>query len=197
MSEGISMKETIQGLSAYERCFYGGCKMDHSTGKVAIICRNGRDIDEGGEACEKCEELVSRFFEFPFQIDDILRHDLFDESFPGPHCGDIVAVRPCSGEGACKTYLGFSLGEFPSNIHLSYYQESRELEIGPAMRNPLIFIPVLRSLVWGYESWWHRIKSPDELKDITDEDIENVWYVQLINGMVSAGETSEERGSSE
>lgn len=48
------------------------------------------------------------------------------------------------------------------------------------MQNPGIFVPELREIVYGCGSWWREIKSVDELKAITDEDIENTWYVQLL-----------------
>jgi len=32
----------------------------------------------------------------------------------------------------------------------------------------------------GCGSWWGAIDNEEDLKDITDSDIENVWYVQLL-----------------
>ena len=48
------------------------------------------------------------------------------------------------------------------------------------MQNPGIFVPELRKIVYGCGSWWREIKSVDELEAITNEDIENTWYVQLL-----------------
>lgn len=48
--------------------------------------------------------------------------------------------------------------------------------------NPAIFVPELGKIIFGMESWWGRIKSEEELKDITDGDIENVWYVKMLKG---------------
>ena len=45
--------------------------------------------------------------------------------------------------------------------------------------NPAIFVPELGKIIFGMESWWGRIKSEEELKDITDGDIENVWHVKM------------------
>ena len=51
------------------------------------------------------------------------------------------------------------------------------------MSNPAIYVPELRKIVFGCESWWGEIQSPDEIKDITDDDISNVWYVKLVKAM--------------
>ena len=51
------------------------------------------------------------------------------------------------------------------------------------MQNPGIFVPELRKIVYGCGSWWREIKSVDELEAITNEDIENTWYVQLLQNM--------------
>jgi hypothetical protein len=45
----------------------------------------------------------------------------------------------------------------------------------------MIFIPEVNEVVWGCGSWWGKIKSEDDLKTITDEDINNVWYVKALN----------------
>ena len=35
----------------------------------------------------------------------------------------------------------------------------------------------------GAKSWWGVIKSIEEIKDITDDDISNVWYVKLAKAL--------------
>lgn len=40
-----------------------------------------------------------------------------------------------------------------------------------------------RKIIFGMESWWSRIKSEKELMDITNDDIEDVWYVKMLKGM--------------
>ena len=44
-------------------------------------------------------------------------------------------------------------------------------------------MPELKRVVYGCESWWHEIESIDEFKKITNEDIENTWYVKLLRAM--------------
>jgi hypothetical protein len=51
------------------------------------------------------------------------------------------------------------------------------------LNNPAIYVPELRKIIFGCGSWWSEIESPDEIKDITDDDIENCWYVRLAKMM--------------
>jgi hypothetical protein len=57
------------------------------------------------------------------------------------------------------------------------------LEVGLAMHNPAIWVPDLKRIVFGMESWWGVIDNPDDLKQITDADIQNVWYVKALQGL--------------
>ena len=58
------------------------------------------------------------------------------------------------------------------------------------MTNPAIFVPELKKIIYGYESWWGAITNKDDLSDlnISDEDIENTWYVQLLKSMIDTKE---------
>jgi len=49
--------------------------------------------------------------------------------------------------------------------------------------NPDIFVPEIQEIIFGMESWWDEIRSEEDFKRITDEDIQNVWYVKLMNQM--------------
>lgn len=51
------------------------------------------------------------------------------------------------------------------------------------MNNPAIFVPELNKIVYGCESWWRKIKSIDDFKGISKEDIENTWYIKLLKVM--------------
>lgn len=120
------------------------------------------------EECEQCEKYDSRYIEYLLTIKGIENRPIEKCGF-GHTVGCLVAVRPCDEEYGEKTYLGIYLGELPIQILSSY--------------NPGIFVPELRKIVYGCGSWWREIKSVDELKAITDEDIENTWYVQLLQNM--------------
>jgi hypothetical protein len=54
------------------------------------------------------------------------------------------------------------------------------------MHNPAIFVPTLGKLLYGCELWWSKISSPDDLRTISDADIDNVWYVQALKSLQAA-----------
>lgn len=53
----------------------------------------------------------------------------------------------------------------------------------------------LQRIIFGAESWWGIIESLEELKDITDDDINNIWYVKALKAMHKdePKETTEEK----
>lgn len=96
--------------------------------------------------------------------------------------GGLAKVRPCGEEHKGKTYLGFFLGELAQAPYAMYCKDTKELNIGTSS-TPAIFVPALDRIVWGAESWWSRIEKEADLKDITDSDIENCWYVKVFRAM--------------
>jgi hypothetical protein len=96
-----------------------------------------------------------------------------------------VAVRPCAEEFGGKTYLGVMIGDIALSISARYDAEGGVLSLSPVMHNPAIWIPDLRRVVFGCGSWWWRLKSPDDLRTITDADIENVWYVRALRDLTA------------
>lgn len=93
--------------------------------------------------------------------------------------GQFVKVRRAK-EGA-KTQLGLYLGDLPLGIVGGIQRDDPStfhIQYGTA--NPAIFVFEENQIVYGCESWWGTIKNPDELKEITDGDIQNVWYVQAL-----------------
>ena len=53
--------------------------------------------------------------------------------------------------------FGIHLGSLPTGIVSSYDQKTGILE-NNMMNNPAIFVPTLKRIVWGYESWWRVLK---------------------------------------
>ncbi len=97
--------------------------------------------------------------------------------------GTWVAVRPVSDNPVKKTYLGIYLGALPvKDAITSYHVKTKELSF-LVRDNPGIFVPDLNRVVYGYESWWGRLKKPEDLKQITDQDIQNVWYVKALRAL--------------
>lgn len=49
-------------------------------------------------------------------------------------------------------------------------------------------------ILYGMESWWDFIETPEELKELTDAAIDQMWYAQLARtfGMEIAKKDMEE-----
>lgn len=132
------------------------------------------------EECENCKKYESKYIEYPIEVSKI--EDNFKDDYSLRNCGMIVKIRPCGEEYGNKTYLGIYLGELPIGTFISYHPETKVLSVS-AHRNPAIFVPELKKIIYGCESWWGEIKNENELKDISDEDIDSVWYVQLLKSL--------------
>ncbi len=100
--------------------------------------------------------------------------------------GIFVSVRPVEDQYEKKTYLGFLLGDLkvPS---LSYDAKNSTLIVGAGSGNPAIWVFDLNKIIMGYASWWGPIKSEDDLRKITDHDIENLWYVKALKSLEKKG----------
>lgn len=121
--------------------------------------------------------------EFPVTIKSIKSSDdapLHQRLLLGGQCGDMVAVRPCGEEYERKTFLGVLLGEMALAQGVSFDPDTGELTMHRSMYNPAIFIPDRNAVVFGCGSWWGRIQSEEQLRDITDANIANVWYVKAL-----------------
>ena len=129
-----------------------------------------------------CDDFKNQWLEYPIAVKEV-RVDKLEYNKGFMHkMGCLVKIRPCGEEYENKTYLGFYIGDMPTQIYQSYNREESVLTIKED-GNPAIFVPELKKIVFGYESWWSEIKSEEELKDITNDDIENVWYVKLLKNM--------------
>ena len=76
-------------------------------------------------------------------------------------------------------FLGIYLGDLPIAIHSSFNRKSGVLN-NSTMNNSAIFVPELKKIIYGCESWWREIESVEDFKGISKEDIENTWYVKLL-----------------
>jgi len=132
------------------------------------------------EECENCEKYKSKYIEYPIEVSAI--DNKFKDDYSLHQCGMLVKIRPCGEEYGGKTYLGIYLGELPIGTFISHHPDTNVLTVS-AHRNPGIFVPELKKIIYGCESWWGEIKDVSELKDISDKDIENVWYVQLLKSL--------------
>lgn len=55
-----------------------------------------------------------------------------------------------------KTYIGIYIGDLPIQILTSYKESTGQL-INSTMNNPAIFVPELKKIIYGCESWWKTI----------------------------------------
>ena len=98
-------------------------------------------------------------------------------------------VRICK-KGECESCQKFKskyieypyIGDLPIQILTSYKGSTGQL-INSTMNNPAIFVPELKKIIYGCESWWKTIRSVDEFSKISNEDINNTWYVKLLQSM--------------
>ena len=101
-----------------------------------------------------------------------------------PQESKFVAVRPC---GDKKSYLGMCLGDLPLPPMVAYSPKSQTLFVN-SRTNPAMWVPDLNKVVWGYESWWGPIKSEEHLHQISDADIQDVWYVKALKMLADRAE---------
>lgn len=93
----------------------------------------------------------------------------------------LVAVRPCGEKYGNKTYLGFLIGDVALSSSVTITDD--KIQCNWAHFNPAIYIPEFGEVVYGCESWWSEIKKEEDFRQITDENIQNTWYVKLWNKM--------------
>lgn len=123
---------------------------------------------------------------FPLTVNDIKIEGEFGISLPLIHrdeVGCFVSIRPCADEYKGKTFLGILLGDLPMGVDVTYDEPSGVISILPGWGNPAIWVPDLKKVIMGYESWWGRIETPEQLREITDADINDVWYVKALKAM--------------
>jgi L-rhamnose mutarotase len=106
--------------------------------------------------------------------------------------GKFVAIRSVHEEDGNDTHLGLYLGEFAVSLGVTYSPEEKELEVTRGMYNPAIFVFDLNKVLFGYESWWGVIDSEEKLRKITNQDIENVWYVKALKQLQELDEKKED-----
>ena len=183
----MNNKEKTKELQKHQRCKYYTCgildnPLKHYCSPGAKTL--GEKLDNRHEInvddCEKCSQFKSKYIEYPITVQEM---DVKDPKAWGV-CFDPVKVRLCEDD---KTYFGILLGNFPWMMHVTYNEDKEKLEVS-TITNPCILLPEQKRIVFGAESWWCRINPGDDISDITDDDIENTWYVELLKGMKSKNE---------
>lgn len=101
----------------------------------------------------------------------------------GGKLGDWVSIRPCGDKYGDKTFLGIYLGDLAIDHFIRAYEvkeTGKKVVEVYGYGNPAIYVPELKEIIMGAASWWGVIKKPEDLKKITDQDIQNVWYVKAL-----------------
>lgn len=101
----------------------------------------------------------------------------------GGGCGDMVAIRPVGDEFEDRTHLGVIIGEIARGVTVGRRKSDDVLVYDMGWHNPAIFVPDLNRVIFGSASWWGRIRDESHLREITDGDIENVWYVRALKAL--------------
>lgn len=131
------------------------------------------------EMNHNCDDFENRWLQYPIPVKDVEVKNLkYNKPWQHP-MGSLIKIRPCGEEYGNKTYLGFYLGDLPLSITQSYSKDTNILKLS-TYNNPAIFIPELKKIIFGCESWWGVIESEKGLEDITDDVINNQWYVKLL-----------------
>lgn len=135
------------------------------------------------------EEKRSKFLKrikYPIMVKKIENKKIDYFKFKG---SPLCVIRPCGKEYVNKSFIGIYLGELPISITTTYNQETKKLT-NDTMPNPAIYVPELEKIIFGCESWWERIESMEDFKSITDENINNTWYMKLLEQLAPIGAKS-------
>lgn len=193
------MREKYKPSEKQQNCkyalLYSGKHMNQTL-CMKMLGEKTESEDEGEsyvtcEQCENCEYYKSRYIEYPIVVNGIEKKKL--EGWDMNRSGVPVRIKPCGKEYGGKTYLGMYLGELPWTSGVSYNEETKMLTVNPVC-NPAIYVFALKKIIFGAESWWSAIENPDDLKDISEEEINSVWYMQMLKGMQMAAEENCEEG---
>jgi hypothetical protein len=125
-----------------------------------------------------CDHFESKYIQYPITVSDV-HVDTFTMTDMKKARGKFVKIRPCAKEYGDKTYLGLYLGELPAYPSVSHNHKTQELTISTC-NNPAIWVFDLNKIIFGYESFWGVIKDESELQDITDEQINSLWYIKAL-----------------
>lgn len=130
-----------------------------------------------------CNIYKCLYIEYPIEVSKI-NCDANKGAYRDSRIGKFAQIRPCDEEYQNKTYLGLYLGDLPIGHHVSHNPDTKELNIS-FRDNPAIFVFELNKIIYGCESWWGVLENETDLKEITDIDINDVWYVKAIKAMSS------------
>lgn len=150
---------------------------------ASVDAPNAEKVCDDEIAKQLAEPELVKSIEYPITVHGITYSDAKPIDTSRRLVGSFVAIRPCDKEFGDKTFLGIYVGDVALNVAVVFHPNTGVLEARHSMLNPAIWVPDLKRIIFGVESWWGAIKSPDDLRKITDADISNVWYVQAIKAI--------------
>lgn len=166
--------------SRFEKCKYSFLDYESINNQVNFkyFCHKKNSYIENENACIDCVDFNSRFIEYPITVSKIDTKSFLEEGLYDKHIGKFVKIKPCAEEYKDKTFIGIFLGELPIAPRITHNNDTKILSIR-TIQNPAIFVPEIKKIIYGNESWWSFI---EDLSDdiITKEDIENTWYIKLL-----------------
>lgn len=176
----MTIREELEVLHAQER---------EIEQKIAALYRASVTAPAAEKACPNfmAEQLGEPMvgIEYPITVTGITHRSERAVENGRRNTGCFVAIRPCDKDLAGKTFLGVYLGDIATDARAAFNPKTGVLEVGLSMHNPAIWVPDLKKIVFGMESWWGVLRKPDDLKQITDADIQNVWYVKALQALES------------
>ncbi len=152
----------------------------------------GHDNFDGESQMFADTGVVRSRVEFPVEVTAIVSGGEWTQPVSLPigskDRGAFVAVRPCGDEYEGKTYLGIYLGDLPIGFSYGVDRESGVMTVSPGLGNPAIWVPALKRIVYGCESWWGPITKPEDVEkmQITDDTIQRQWYVRMLKELTAA-----------
>lgn len=140
------------------------------------------------ETCEQCDLYKSKYIQYPLTISSLDLRPI--ETDTSDNIGKPVRIQPCADEYNNKTFLGIYLGRLPKYLTANFSEPTETLTC-MTVSNPAIYVPELHKIIYGIESFWQIIKSPEDLKDITSAEIENQWYIAMLKDMIPKEENDD------
>lgn len=177
------MSETERNCTRCKHSFPRDCETLLANAEYQALPADGFIKPERHEFMQNfvCDNFKSKYIEYPIQVAKINYEDR-KSGYRSNEIGKFVSIRPCADDCEGKTYLGLYLGDLPVSPYVSYIEKDQELNVN-LMMNPAIFVFDLNKIVYGMESWWGIIKSEEDLRQISDLDIDNVWYVRALKSL--------------
>lgn len=178
-------KKKIRKLVKCSNCKKCKWKYDDEINSVKYLCKetNKQMTKEDKDKERICGMYKSKYIEFPIYTTVVKYHNTYEKGIEeNSKTGKLVKIRPCNDKYRNKTFLGIYLGDADIGMNLNFNRDTKELEVIRS-RNPAIFVPDLKKIVYGVESYWGEIKTENDLKDITNNDIENIWYIKALKNV--------------